>query len=609
MSGFGLESADRPVQSAHFTPYSDQIIDPSTGLISHRKLRDAFSQLCTVLGVDSSWTGQEEEEGLRGGQECGGRPSAVAMADGEMSEVSDDDDDDGEEDDPGGSTSISEGVRTTCVPTSDGNAAVVAQAPDNACRNPEDSLYEKASPGEERSTSCGSVTLHPVPTPPDGLGFPDFPDSPLSKGKLALILDLDNTLLHAQAQANLGCDIALSDYLDAGLNPDMFKFDLPCNRKLYYLKFRPHLRFFLDVLSKYYELSIYTNATKEYADLVLSVLDRDGKLFSDRIVARDGKSRGAEFEKKYVARLYPNLDRRLVVAFDDRQDIWMDLPQRQVLKAQHYEFLESSKSELASHYPALSGAAAQPKEGARKPRDLDDHLFHLTKVFLQLHKIFFRRPRESSVGEILESMGKTILSGVGIYFTGFRKTFMPGILAADWEERQIELAQSLGARVYKKYDEPGVTHVVAGKNNTNNLLACKEGNFKHLKKVHTLWLYQCEACWQRAGEEPFDVDKVCMHYENMPPTTPYRDHWIHANWDREDSFHAAEKPASCPAMLPTREFWSSCAASEGAKLYSPVETIILRWRGSGLKSDDETHHVASQGLARPIEWLNNAGSL
>lgn len=116
---------------------------------------------------------------------------------------------------------------------------------------------------------------------PDALP-PALRRQPLLSGKLPLLLDLDNTLLHAQAVGVAGYQIALEDWLDEDGLPEVYKFELPCNRKVYYLKLRPGLRRFLKALAPVFELSIYTNATQEYADLVVAILDPDRTLFGDR---------------------------------------------------------------------------------------------------------------------------------------------------------------------------------------------------------------------------------------------------------------------------------------------------------------------------------------
>lgn len=133
-----------------------------------------------------------------------------------------------------------------------------------------------------------------------------------------------------------------------------------------------------------------------------------------RIVARDSTSRGEQSEYKTVKCLYGDLDRRCVVAFDDRQNIWTDLPVAHVVKAQHYDFFDTYRPELLGHYPPLppEEAAAAAAEISRqrpsvlerpspfpmgknrlpRPYDWDRHMMHMVGLFLQLHQEFFKDP-------------------------------------------------------------------------------------------------------------------------------------------------------------------------------------------------------------------------
>ncbi|EPT28354.1 NLI interacting factor family phosphatase [Toxoplasma gondii ME49] len=463
---------------------------------------------------------------------------------------------------------------------------------------------------------------NPPTPPPPGTLPPELQNTCVARGKLPLLLDLDNTLLHAQAASATGCDVRLQDWIDPYGEPELYRFELPCNRKTYYMKLRPHLRTFLKKLEPFYEMSVYTNATQEYADIVIAILDGNRQLFQDRIVARDSGFRGEASENKAVRRLYEGMDKRCIVAFDDRQNIWTDLPLTHVVKAQHYDFFDSHKTELNAYYPPLSngiegmtapdvlgnrqnedegvmdpvGCGSFPPVGqdtqstntpvqqhlsraaadGKKPCDWDRHLECMLKLFLHLHAEFFKDPVNANIGAILCNFQQKVLSGVGIFFTGFRKTFSPGAAVADCEERQAELAQRLGAKVYKRFDEEGVTHVVAGKNNTNNMLACKENT--KLARVHTLWLYCCEAALARVPESAFDADTLCTYYDNSPPTAPYRDHWVHLAQEKPTAEHEPAHPFPPPESLPVREFLSTGSYSDGATLTSPYEELLFIWR-------------------------------
>lgn len=102
--------------------------------------------------------------------------------------------------------------------------------------------------------------------------------------RLKLVLDLDNTLLHACARSKIGnCDIKLQHFLDCEGKPEMYKFVLPqILTQVYYVKLRPGLRRFLREVSEYCDLAIHTNATREYADVIVAILDPDRSLFRGR---------------------------------------------------------------------------------------------------------------------------------------------------------------------------------------------------------------------------------------------------------------------------------------------------------------------------------------
>lgn len=104
--------------------------------------------------------------------------------------------------------------------------------------------------------------------------------------KLKLVLDLDNTLLHACSQSKLSnVNIPLEDFESPAGDPELYKFKLSnITSQLYYVKFRPGLRRFLSEVSRYCDLGIHTNATHEYADVIVAILDPDYSLFQGRLV-------------------------------------------------------------------------------------------------------------------------------------------------------------------------------------------------------------------------------------------------------------------------------------------------------------------------------------
>ncbi|KAL8446632.1 hypothetical protein Emag_004692 [Eimeria magna] len=467
---------------------------------------------------------------------------------------------------------------------------------------------ESAQPSANEPQPYSTKRWNPADLPPA------LQREPLLSGKLPLLLDLDNTLLHAQAVGVAGYHIVLEDWLDEDGLPEVYKFELPCNRKVYYLKLRPGLRRFLKALARVFELSIYTNATQEYADLVVAILDPDRSLFGDRpaqkhrhgspvgpstrhagtvsgctpLKASSRRERGAA-HRPHAAGATVALLRYFLCGRGSRAE-----------NAQHYDFFDSSRPELLAYYPhlpveeAMAAAVENPRQRATalekaspipatkrhltRPYDWDRHMQHMVDIFIKVHQEFFKDPWNANVGSIISGFQSRALAGVGLFLTGYRKSFAPGSLVADCEERQAELAQRLGATVHRRFDEPGVTHVMAGKSNTNNMLALKERSFQHLKKVHTLWLFSCESIWAKAPESCFDADALCALYDNQPPCAPFKDHWMHLAEFSPPPLAAPAQPLPSRDRLPVKEFLGTGPYSDGATLISPFEETIFLWR-------------------------------
>ena len=145
--------------------------------------------------------------------------------------------------------------------------------------------------------------------------------------KLALILDIDHTLLHATPSAILPSQA------------DMMKYELECiavhsddNLSSYYhlIKLRPGLVTFLEEANKNYQLSIYTAGTRAYAESVVKLIDPTGALFRRRIMSRsdapipDSVLGGPTINpcEKSLARLFVGESAHMAVILDDREDVW-----------------------------------------------------------------------------------------------------------------------------------------------------------------------------------------------------------------------------------------------------------------------------------------------
>ena len=143
----------------------------------------------------------------------------------------------------------------------------------------------------------------------------------LANRKLALVCDLDQTVIQA------ACDSTIGEWMKDPENPnyeavkDIQAFELLNDKKgkdTYYIKKRPGLDTFLENMSRLYELHIYTMGTRAYAEQVSNIVDPKHNLFGERILSR---TESGSMVAKNLARLFP-IDTKMVVIIDDRGDVW-----------------------------------------------------------------------------------------------------------------------------------------------------------------------------------------------------------------------------------------------------------------------------------------------
>jgi RNA polymerase II subunit A-like phosphatase len=147
----------------------------------------------------------------------------------------------------------------------------------------------------------------------------------LKHRKLSLVVDLDQTIIHACIEPTVGewqRDPSSPNY-DAVKDVKSFQLNDDGPRGVaqgcwYYIKMRPGLKEFLSKISEMYELHVYTMGTRAYALNIAKIVDPDKKLFGDRIISRD---ENGNMTAKSLARLFP-VDTKMVVIIDDRADVW-----------------------------------------------------------------------------------------------------------------------------------------------------------------------------------------------------------------------------------------------------------------------------------------------
>lgn len=182
----------------------------------------------------------------------------------------------------------------------------------------------------------------------------------LSTRKLSLVVDLDQTIIHATVDPTVG------EWMQDKENPnyqalsDVSAFQLvddgPGMRGCwYYVKLRPGLPDFLENIAELFELHIYTMGTRAYAQHIASIIDPDRKLFGDRILSRD---ESGSLTAKNLQRLFP-VDTKMVVIIDDRGDVWRWSPN--LVKVFPYDFFVGIGDINSSFLPKKQELKQTPK--------------------------------------------------------------------------------------------------------------------------------------------------------------------------------------------------------------------------------------------------------
>lgn len=162
----------------------------------------------------------------------------------------------------------------------------------------------------------------------------------LKHRKLSLVVDLDQTIIHACIEPTVGewqRDVNSPNY-EAVKDVRSFQLNDDGPRGLasgcwYYIKMRPGLAEFLAKMSEMYELHVYTMGTRAYALNIAKIVDPGKKLFGDRIISRD---ENGNVTAKSLSRLFPQ-STHMVAIIDDRADVWpMNRPN--LIKVVPYDF-------------------------------------------------------------------------------------------------------------------------------------------------------------------------------------------------------------------------------------------------------------------------------
>ncbi|QSS52700.1 RNA polymerase II C-terminal domain phosphatase component [Histoplasma capsulatum var. duboisii H88] len=192
----------------------------------------------------------------------------------------------------------------------------------------------------------------------------------LSSRRLSLVVDLDQTIIHATV------DPTVAEWQQDKDNPnheavkDVRAFQLVDDGPgmkgcWYYIKLRPGLEEFLRNISTLFELHIYTMGTRAYAQHIASIVDPDRKIFGDRILSRD---ESGSLTAKNLQRLFP-VDTKMVVIIDDRGDVWKWTDN--LIKVVPYDFFVGIGDINSSFLPKKQEFKGFPLGAAKSKKELD----------------------------------------------------------------------------------------------------------------------------------------------------------------------------------------------------------------------------------------------
>ncbi|OTB02406.1 hypothetical protein M426DRAFT_62308 [Hypoxylon sp. CI-4A] len=190
----------------------------------------------------------------------------------------------------------------------------------------------------------------------------------LKNRKLSLVVDLDQTIIHACIDRTVGewkkdesnpNFEAVKDVRDFKLDDGPQRAAVDCT---YYIKMRPGLAEFLENISKLFELHVYTMGTRAYALEIAKIVDPTQKLFGNRIISRDENE---SITAKSLQRLFP-VSTNMVVVIDDRVDVW---PQNRpnLIKVTPYDFFTGIGDINSSFLPKRQDIIAAPTPPEDKP--------------------------------------------------------------------------------------------------------------------------------------------------------------------------------------------------------------------------------------------------
>ena len=349
--------------------------------------------------------------------------------------------------------------------------------------------------------------------------------------KLALILDLDHTLIHTTAAEYVPSDETLKAQEVHHLCIDeRMEGHGGSTRKHYLVKKRPHLDNFLAEAFEHFQMTIYTAGTRKYAEAIAKLIDPTGKLFSGRMVSRsDIKGDKTGGHDKSLKRLFLG-DASMAIILDDREDVWKGEQSKQLYVVKPFAHFTSAHEVNNAAGDTTSGSKViSMVGGSTQAAEDDDQLLRCLQVLEDIHSEYYASfdqitsTTTSDSPAVLSSSGaaagsstadmdqlgsaatllikrkQQVLAGCVVTFSGLipKNERNPAEKCLLWR-----LALSLGAQVSVEVTSR-TTHLVTVKTEAAKAGEChKRGD---VWIVHPDWLMYSRWAVQKASESTFMV--------------------------------------------------------------------------------------------------------
>lgn len=333
----------------------------------------------------------------------------------------------------------------------------------------------------------------------------------ISEQKLILVVDLDQTVIHAAVDPKIGewmrdpespnyeaCKEVKTFALREPTPPAANMSGRPRGSEAvhnctYYVKLRPGLEEFLEKVAPLYEMHIYTMATRAYAAEVAHQIDPEGRYFGNRILTRE---ESGSLQQKSLQRLFP-VTTRLVAVIDDRGDVWGWDPH--LLRVFPYHFFTGTGDINSGFLPHRQGVVEDNGEDEHEgpPSEHGDReLAALGDRLTELHDKFFEKPQTSDVATLLPALKQRVFEGCVFLFSGIFPMGTP-LDSADI----VLWVRQFGAFVLADF-VPSVTHVIAKDGRTTK---ARQAAGASIPVVRLEWLLECLHKWQKVPTKYYEV--------------------------------------------------------------------------------------------------------